>query len=112
MTNDPDNLVVDFVGGAVAHRLHFERGRGQALPKAIGMKSGVNPKVVDATAGLGRDAFLMASLGAEVTLIERSEQMHKLLADGMERARLAGGEFGCFIQVTRPARGRLHKNVG
>ena len=97
MANDPDILVVDFVGGAVAHRFRFGGGRGQALPKAIGMKSGVNPKVVDATAGLGRDAFLLASLGAEVTLIERSERMHKLLAEGMERARAAGGEVAEVI---------------
>lgn len=92
MKNDPDNLVVDFVGGAVAHRFKFGGGRGQALPKAVGMKSGKTPSVVDATAGLGRDAFLLASLGAEVTLIERSPKMHRLLAEGVERARLAGGE--------------------
>lgn len=97
MANDPDNMVVDFVGGAVAHRFRFGGGRGQALPKAIGMKSGVNPKVVDATAGLGRDAFLLASLGAEVTLIERSDQMHRLLAEGMERAHAAGGEVAEVI---------------
>jgi 16S rRNA (guanine1516-N2)-methyltransferase len=92
-TSDPQNLVVDFVGGAVGHRFRFGGGRGQALPKAIGMKGGVSPSVVDATAGLGRDAFLLASLGAEVTLIERSDQMHKLLDDGMARARAAGGEI-------------------
>ncbi|MBL1420336.1 MAG: class I SAM-dependent methyltransferase [Alphaproteobacteria bacterium] len=81
-----DELVIDFVGGAVGHRHKYGGGRGQALPKAIGMKGGINPKVVDATAGLGRDAFLLASLGAEVTLIERSEKMHDLLAAGMMRA--------------------------
>lgn len=97
MKNDPDNLVVDFVGGAVAHRFKFGGGRGQALPKAVGMKSDNTPSVVDATAGLGRDAFLLASLGAEVTLIERSPKMHRLLAEGMERARMAGGEVAEVI---------------
>ena len=97
MTNAPDNLVVDFVGGAVAHRFRFGGGRGQALPKAIGMKSGNSPSVVDATAGLGRDAFLLASLGSEVTLIERSDEMHRLLAEGMERACAAGGEVAGVI---------------
>ncbi|MGE4610086.1 MAG: class I SAM-dependent methyltransferase [Paracoccaceae bacterium] len=97
MVNNPDNLVVDFVGGAVAHRFKFGGGRGQALPKAVGMKSGVTPNIVDATAGLGRDTFLLASLGAQVTLIERSDQMHDLLADGMARARLAGGEIAEVI---------------
>jgi len=97
MTSDPENLVVDFVGGAVAHRFRFGGGRGQALPKAVGMKSGNSPSVVDATAGLGRDAFLLASLGSEVTLIERSDEMHRLLAEGMERARAAGGEVAEVI---------------
>jgi 16S rRNA (guanine1516-N2)-methyltransferase len=86
-------LEVDFVGGAVAHRLRFGGGRGQALAKAMGLRAGNTPMVVDATAGLGRDAFLLASLGAQVTLIERSEQMHRLLVQGMERATHEGGEF-------------------
>lgn len=97
MQNEPDNLIVDFVGGAVAHRFRFGGGRGQALPKAVGMKAGKTPNIVDATAGLGRDAFLLASLGANITMIERSPQMHRLLSDGMERARLVGGEVGEVI---------------
>jgi 16S rRNA (guanine1516-N2)-methyltransferase len=86
-----NKLICDFTGGAVGHRFRFGGGRGQALPKAVGMKGGINPMVVDATAGLGRDAFLLASLGAEVTLIERSPDMHKLLEGGLARAREAGG---------------------
>jgi len=86
-------LRVDFVGGAVAHRLRFGGGRGQALAKAMGLRGGKTPMIVDATAGLGRDSFLLASLGADVTLIERSEKMHALLADGMERAANEGGEL-------------------
>ncbi len=80
-----DQLRIDFSSGAVAHRLRFGGGRGQALPRAIGLKGGKTPNVVDATAGLGRDAFLLASLGAQVTLIERSDQMHALLADALAR---------------------------
>lgn len=79
-------LRIDFTTGAVAHRRQFGGGRGQALPRAIGLKGGNCPHVVDATAGLGRDAFLLASLGATVTMIERSVQMHALLADALVRA--------------------------
>lgn len=86
-------LRVDFVTGAVAHRLRFGGGRGQDLPKAMGLRAGKTPLIVDATAGLGRDAFLLASLGAHVTMIERSDQMHALLLAGMERALQEGGEF-------------------
>jgi 16S rRNA (guanine1516-N2)-methyltransferase len=81
-----DDLHIDFVGGAVDHRRRFGGGRGQALPRAAGLKNGKTPDVVDATAGLGRDAFLLASLGCRVTLIERSGQMHGLLADALARA--------------------------
>jgi 16S rRNA (guanine1516-N2)-methyltransferase len=86
-------LKVDFVGGAVAHRLQFGGGRGQALAKAMGLRGGKTPMIIDATAGLGRDSFLLASLGAQVTLIERSERMHSLLAQGMVRAAREGGEL-------------------
>lgn len=92
-----DTLVCDFVGGSVRHRFRFGGGRGQALPKAVGMKGGTTPSVVDATAGLGRDAFLLASLGADVTLIERSPEMHHLLEVGMSRAQEAGGDVAEVI---------------
>ncbi|WP_029617083.1 class I SAM-dependent methyltransferase [Pseudorhizobium marinum] len=86
-------LIVDFVGGAVGHRFRAGEGRRQDLPKAAGFASGVTPEIVDATAGLGRDAFFLASLGACVTLVERSEVMHDLLAEGLERARAEGGRY-------------------
>jgi 16S rRNA (guanine1516-N2)-methyltransferase len=92
-----DTLVCDFVGGPVRHRFRFGGGRGQALPKAVGMKGGNTPSVVDATAGLGRDAFLLASLGAQVTLIERSPEIHRLLEAGMRRAQEAGGDVAEVI---------------
>ncbi|MDB9810163.1 class I SAM-dependent methyltransferase [Planktomarina temperata] len=91
MTPAEGALRVDFVTGAVAHRLRFGGGRGQDLAKAMGLRAGKTPKIVDATAGLGRDSFLLASLGAEVTMIERSDVMHGLLQDGMARARQEGG---------------------
>ena len=84
MTDNP--LFIDFASGAVAHRRVFGGGRGQALPKAVGLTKGRNPHVVDATAGLGRDSFLLASLGATVTMIERSAHVHAALADALARA--------------------------
>ena len=79
-------VYVDFVEGAVAHRRKFGGGRGQSIAKAVGLKSGAMPTVVDATAGLGRDAFVLASLGCKVTLIERSPVVGALLQDGLARA--------------------------
>lgn len=95
MSQNTENsdLVVDFVGGAVGHRFRANEGRGQALAKAAGFTGSITPFIVDATAGLGRDAFFLASLGAYVTLIERSETMYGLLSDGMKRAANEGGRL-------------------
>ncbi|MGM0595094.1 MAG: class I SAM-dependent methyltransferase [Pseudomonadota bacterium] len=84
-------VYVDFVGGAAGHRRRFGGGRGQAIAKAVGLKGGANPSVVDATGGLGRDAFVLASLGCRVTLIERSPVVAALLEDGLARAREDAG---------------------
>lgn len=92
-----EKLRIDFTSGPVAHRRRFGGGRGQALPRAVGMKSGPVPHVVDATAGLGRDGFLLASLGAQVTLIERSAQMHGLLADALAYAKAADEDIAEII---------------
>jgi 16S rRNA (guanine1516-N2)-methyltransferase len=96
MTSEPA-LFIDFAGGAVGYRLRQREGRGQALPRAIGMAKGAMPSVVDATAGMGRDAFLLASLGATVTLIERNKDVHAALADAMERARNTSSELADII---------------
>jgi len=93
LKRDAEELRVDFVSGAVAHRLRFGGGRGQALAKAMGLRAGKTPMIVDATAGLGRDSFLLASLGAQVIMIERSEKMHSLLVRGMDRAAKEGGSL-------------------
>lgn len=94
---DPD-LKIDFVGGAVGFRLRSGEGRGQPLARALGFKPGQTPQIVDATAGMGRDAFFLASLGAPVTLIERSPTIQAALADAMERARAAGEEFAAIVE--------------
>lgn len=83
----------DFTSGAVRHRLQFGGGRGQDLPKAVGMKKGLSPSIIDATAGQGKDAFLLASLGSLVTLIERVDVMHDLLANALIKAKAAGGIY-------------------
>lgn len=98
MKRAPAELRVDFVMGAVAHRLRFGGGRGQDIAKAMGFRNGNTPTIIDATAGLGRDSFLLASLGAQVTMIERSEKMHMLLEQGMERAFNEGGQFREIIE--------------
>ena len=90
-------IYVDFIDGALAHRRKFGGGRGQQIAKAVGLKSGVNPTVLDATAGLGRDAFVLASLGCTVTMFERSPVVAALLDDGLLRA-CADPEIGSWVR--------------
>ena len=79
-------LAVEFASGKAAHRRRFGGGRGQLIARACGFAQGVTPSVVDATAGLGRDAFVLASLGAPVLMVERVAAIFVLLEDGLARA--------------------------
>lgn len=79
-------VFVDFVGGTMAHRRKFGGGRGEAIAKAVGIKGAELPRVIDATAGLGRDAFVLAAIGCEVRLVERHPVVYLLLQDGLQRA--------------------------
>lgn len=82
----PGPTLVDFLSGSVAHRRQFGGGKGQMIAKAVGVKGSIKPAILDATAGLGKDSFVLATLGCSVTMLERSPIIHALLQDGLERA--------------------------
>lgn len=90
-------LKCSFIEGPILHRLKYGKGRGQNLAKAVGFKFNKNRTIIDATAGLGYDAFILASLGANVTLIERSEKIYDLLKDAISEAKLYGGEISKIV---------------
>lgn len=52
----------------------------------MGLAKHPAPSVLDATGGLGRDAFVLAALGARVTVAERNDTVAALLADARRRA--------------------------
>ncbi|MFW2365165.1 MAG: class I SAM-dependent methyltransferase [Desulforhopalus sp.] len=79
-------LYVDFVGGKSGYRLAKNCTIKQPLARAVGIKSGFRPTVFDATAGLGTDSFVLASLGCNVIMCERSPILGALLEDGLKRA--------------------------
>lgn len=85
----PGPIWVDFTKGAADHRRQFGGGRGQMVAKAVGLKPGVCPLVLDATAGLGGDSFVLACLGAGLLLQERNPVVYALLNDGLLRAKAA-----------------------
>jgi 16S rRNA (guanine1516-N2)-methyltransferase len=76
---------IDFLSGKNAHRRQYGGGKGQTLAKALSLRNNKNPHIIDATAGFGRDAFVMATLGCQVTMIERNAIIACLLRDALER---------------------------
>ena len=78
-------IYVDFVGGPLGFRRLSGRSRRQPIARAVGLRGGPIT-VVDATAGLARDSFLLACLGCTVTAIERSSVLAALVRDGITRA--------------------------
>jgi 16S rRNA (guanine1516-N2)-methyltransferase len=65
--------------------MHSSR-RNEAIARAVGIDKRGATSVVDATAGLGVDSFILAALGCSVVMLERSPVMSLLLQDGLERA--------------------------
>ncbi len=86
---DWDPLCLDWLSADVRRRILA--GKKQLLPRAVGLHKKADALVADATAGLGRDGFTLAALGARVILIERHPLMVKLLLDARQRA-LDSGE--------------------
>lgn len=85
----PGPVRVDFAGGKAGYRREHGGGTGQLVARAVGLhKTKARLRVLDATAGLGQDAFVLAGLGCDMMLFERSPVIHALLADGLERGRL------------------------
>jgi 16S rRNA (guanine1516-N2)-methyltransferase len=79
----PGPVYAEFVEGALGYSRRVSGSR--LLFQAIGFRAGP-PSVVDATAGLGQDAFVLAWKGCRVTAIERSPITAALLQDGLQRA--------------------------
>ena len=84
----PKPVYVDFTSGAVDHRRKFGGGKGQDIAKAVGLNKKAQLSVLDATAGLGRDAFVLARLGCTVALCERVGFVRSMLQDGLYRSTL------------------------
>lgn len=83
----PGPVYAEFVTGPTARRGRDASHADEGLLRAAGARHGRMPDVIDTTAGLGRDAWLLAALGCRVTLVERHPAVAALLADGLKRAR-------------------------
>jgi 16S rRNA (guanine1516-N2)-methyltransferase len=79
-------IFVDFTDISIQKRV--EKTKNQGLIKAIKPHKGL--KIIDATAGFGTDAYVLASLGAEVLMLERCKMLVALLQDGLLRLKNEG----------------------
>ena len=87
-SNEPNTkaIFVDFEAGKSRHRRLYGGGKGQDFSKALGLQKFPEATIIDATAGLGGDSFVMATLGCNVTMLERNPIVQQLLGDGLARA--------------------------
>jgi 16S rRNA (guanine1516-N2)-methyltransferase len=116
-------LCVDFYEPALQHRISKALS-AEAVVKAMGQRplntttahplnTGETPiataaHLIDATAGLGLDAFILACAGWHVTMIEQSPLIHALLEDGIKRGMQSGGSDSCASLLTKEALNRMH----
>lgn len=77
---------IDFNNESLAYRLKHAGKKNEMLLRAMGASPKDNPFILDATAGTGRDAFLLAHAGFHLTLLERSPILYALLDDALKRA--------------------------
>lgn len=85
LAGDMKPLRVDFTSAELNYRRKSASTTGkEGLVRATGARPGL--RIMDCTAGLGRDAFILAWYGCRVTLVERSAELASLLEDGLARA--------------------------
>jgi len=89
-------VFVDFIKGPLGYRISFGGGRRQLLARAVGLKAKTSFSVIDVTAGFGRDAYVLAYLGCDVTMVESSPIVVALLKDGLSRAAASKPAFSAL----------------
>ena len=78
---------VDFLSPQLTYRRKSHQP--EFLKKALGSLKPKASLIVDATAGFGEDAFMLASKGYQVIMVERSPILAELIKDGLARMHLA-----------------------
>lgn len=87
-------LIIDFHRGKSGYRAVNSSLKSEAIARAVGVTGKRHPSVVDATAGLGRDALVLAGFGCSVELIERHPMVNALLTDAVQRAQQVDDAVG------------------
>ena len=103
-------VAVKFDSAAMQHRR--KGGHNEMLGRAVGLKADQKPLIWDATGGLGRDAFVLADLGCEVTLCERvpvlawllDQAVHAASVSGMDQVRAAAERMSVLAADSKTLR--------
>ncbi|QCI26176.1 class I SAM-dependent methyltransferase [Buchnera aphidicola] len=82
LINSKKNIWVDF---NIKKINLYKLDKKIKMIQAIKIKNTFNLNILDATAGLGKDAFIFVSYGYKVTMIERNPILSILLYDGLVR---------------------------
>lgn len=80
------SITVDFTASDIKNKIDPQKAK-PAIIKAIEGRTNQTLKVLDGTAGLGSESFVIAARGHTVTSIEKSEVIYTLLLDGLNRAK-------------------------
>ena len=86
---------IDFNSNRMSHRKVHGGGKDQELVRACGLKKNRDLRILDATAGLGTDSFVLACNTAQITMAEQ----HPVLAIMLENALLAASRVPALSDI-------------
>ena len=93
------HLDIDFFSKKMRYRMQHINKAQEPLLRALGWKSTESKRVLDMTAGLGRDSCLLFFAGFHVTMFERNPVLQILLQNALEG--LPSADFSSTIQLER-----------
>ncbi|WP_343183057.1 class I SAM-dependent methyltransferase [Buchnera aphidicola (Neophyllaphis podocarpi)] len=79
---------IDFNSKKMNYRCNLANINNEFIAKSVGIKNKYFPKIIDATAGLGNDSFILSYLGCNVIMIERNPIIYLLLRNALDRTYL------------------------
>ncbi|USS94121.1 class I SAM-dependent methyltransferase [Buchnera aphidicola] len=77
-------FTINFLSGKNNFRRKYNRKK-ELIIKAVKIKNSKKTIILDATAGLGKDSFILASSGYKIFMIEKNKIIYQLLKNGLKR---------------------------
>ncbi|MHC5226406.1 class I SAM-dependent methyltransferase [Ignatzschineria sp. LJL83] len=93
------HLDIDFFSKKMRYRMQHINKAQEPLLRALGWKSTESKRVLDMTAGLGRDSCLLFFAGFHVTMFERNPVLQILLQNALEA--LPSADFSSTIKLEK-----------